>query len=284
LWRIDPALAPVDVVRGIQWIQIAGAWVFAAACLSAGTSVALAFAAVAGALAVLEAMRDQQFTVYPFLLIVPLVSTAVCVLIYQPMRHASGPAVAALAAAAGAIAAWNANIRTSSAPMGLAVFGVLILACARYRTKAGNGWAARQFATVSMVAFGLSALACNAVISYVLTPRRSVAASNYTHHPIMHALVTGLGVPSTPLSRSEGITWSDDTTWAIARRVSPGVGYLGPGYELALSRYYFGLWRTRPREMIATYWAKLLRTGHGVFLMASDVLPAWRPLRKVYLV
>jgi hypothetical protein len=107
--------------------------------------------------------------------------------------------------------------------------------------------------------------------------------TNYTYHTIAHPLVMSLAVPRNRLSDEEGIQWNDSVGWDIAKRVQPGVGYLGPEYERALYRYYFGLWRARPRDMLATYWVKLLRTGRGVFLWASKFVPTYA-LKKIYLV
>jgi hypothetical protein len=284
VWAMNPGLTPADVARVIQWIRIAGVWLFGLACLHAGVGVAMTFALIAGSVAVLKAMTDYHFTVYPFLLIVPLTWTAFCLLIYQPMRLASLPRVCACAVVTGAIGAWNTHVRTSSVPMEVALYSVLLTACLWHRTRARARSSTARFVAAGIGGFIVAWVACNAVITYTFAPIGSATQSNYTHHAIAHQLVIGLGVPSTPLSRSEGISWSDDVGWAIAQRVTPGVGYLGPGYEPALARYYLRLWRTRPRDMVATYWAKLLRTGRGVFLFASDLLPAWRPLRKIYLV
>jgi hypothetical protein len=284
VWAMDPRLTPADVARVIQWIRIGGVSLFGLACLHAGAGLAMTFALIAGSVSVLKAMTGYQFTVYPFLLTVPLGWAAFCSLIYQPMRLSSVPRVCLFAVAAGAIGAFNTNVRTSAVPMVVVLYGALIATCVWHRTRARETFSTARFVAAGVGAFIVAWLACNGVITYTFAPIGSGTLSNYTHHTIAHPLVVGLGVPPTPLSRSEGISWSDDAGWTIAQRVTPGVGYLGSGYEPALARYYLGLWRTRPREMIATYWTKLLRTGRGVFLFASDLLPAWRPLRKVYLV
>jgi hypothetical protein len=282
-WAANAKLSAAGVASVLHWIRVAAVCFFGLACLRAGLSVALTFTLIVGAVAVLDAMSGYQLTVYPFLLIMPLAWSAACSFLYTTMRVASSPRVIACAAGGGLLAAWMTNLRTSSLPMVVALYAVLIGACACYRSRVLPG-GLRQFVAMSIAAFVVALMGCSAAITYVFAPPGSAAQSNYTHHTIAHPLVVGLGVPPTPLSRSEGISWSDDVGWTIAQRVEPGVGYLGPGYERALTRYYLGLWRARPREMIAAYWTKLLRTGRGVFLFASDLVPPWRPLRKVYLV
>src|SRR5262249_15081515 len=101
---------------------------------------------------------------------------------------------------------------------------------------------------------------------------------------VAHPLVMALAVPPNDLSGRESIRWDDSSGAEIATRVIPGVRFLGPEYETALYRYYFGLWRSHPDAMLRTYWMKLRSSGQGVFLQAAQLVPDWRPLRRVYLV
>jgi hypothetical protein len=94
---------------------------------------------------------------------------------------------------------------------------------------------------------------------------------NYTYHTFAHELVLGLAVPENDLSRREGIHWSDEVGFALARRAIPDVTYLGPQYEAALLRYYRGLWRRHPGEMARVYAQKLRSAGTEVFLSAALV-------------
>jgi glycosyltransferase involved in cell wall biosynthesis len=282
IWAADPRLSAADVARVLYVFRVALVWLFGLACLRAGASIALTAVLIAGGVAVLNAMFAYQFTVYPFLLTTPLLWVGVCSLLYPAMRVASLRRAIVLAGVAGLVAAWLVNLRTASLPIVAALFVLAIAASVvwRRRAHASGGLA---FAAASAAAFAALLVAASAAITSVVAPANP-DASNYTHHTILHNLVIGLGVPPNALSRAEGISWGDPIGFAMARRADPNVSYLGPGYERALARYYAGLWRRRPREMIAAYWTKLWQTGHGVFLMASQLLPDSRPLRKIYLV
>ena len=59
-----------------------------------------------------------------------------------------------------------------------------------------------------------------------------------------------LALPENELSKREGIRWSDPVGLDLARRVDPGVSYMGPTYERSLRTYYFSLWSRYPREMV----------------------------------
>jgi hypothetical protein len=139
------------------------------------------------------------------------------------------------------------------------------------------------FVAIAILMFAVGYEVFNRAVMRPLEHPAGANTTNYTYHTIAHPLVMSLAVPPNPLSDDEGIKWNDSVGWEIAKRVQPGVGYLGPEYESALYRYYFGLWRTRPRDMLRTYWVKLLWTGRGVFLNASYYVP-WRPFRRIYLV
>jgi len=282
IWAANTRLSPTAVARVLYVFRVAVVWFFGLACLRAGVSIGLTAVLLAGGVAVLNAMFAYQFTVYPFLLTTPLLWVGVCSLLYPAMRVASLRRVIVLAGAAGLVAAWLFNLRTASLPIVAALFGLAIAASLvwRRRARAPGGLA---FAAASTGAFASLLVGASVAITSVVAPA-AADASNYTHHTVLHNLVIGLGVPPNALSRDEGITWSDPIGFAMARRADPNVSYLGPGYERALGRYYVGLWRRRPRDMIATYWTKLWQAGHGVFLMTSQLVPDWRPLRKIYLV
>jgi hypothetical protein len=59
--------------------------------------------------------------------------------------------------------------------------------------------------------------------------------------------------------------------FALARRAVPEVTYLGPRYEEALLKYYKGLWRQHPGDMVRVYLAKLRSDGDEVFLSAARI-------------
>ncbi len=83
----------------------------------------------------------------------------------------------------------------------------------------------------------------------------------YSHHPIWHPIVLGLGALPNPLAEREGIKWDDSAGWEIAKRVDPNVAYLGPTYDPALRSYYFQLWKRYPWEMVGIYSKAILETS-----------------------
>jgi hypothetical protein len=84
------------------------------------------------------------------------------------------------------------------------------------------------------------------------------------YHLVWHPIVLSLALPPSPLSKREGILWRDATGLELARRVDPSAEYLGPGYEPALSTYYFGLWRQYPAEMRQIYLEKFKLAGRSM--------------------
>jgi hypothetical protein len=283
VWLMNPNQSARGVERAFQVTRVLAAALFAFACLDAGASVLISFTAMCGALAVSKSMALYEFSLYSFLLSVPLTWAAACVVMFRPARAASILRLTILSIVMGLLAAVLINVRTSYAPILVALYATTIAACVRYRSRENLPSDRAPFVAAAIAGFGVGLVAMNAAIVRPLMPHAGVSAT-YMHHPLTHNLVLGLAVPANPLSIEEGIAWRDDVGEILARRVAPDVSFLGPGYDAALARYYVGLWRTRPREMIATYWTKLLRTGRGVFLFASDLLPDWGPLRKIYLV
>jgi len=279
-WWFRPSLSVDGIARVMIWFRIAHIALFAWACLEAGTGALMTVLAVCGAVAVFRDVSFYQYTLYPFLSTVPLAWAAICTLIYRRLKSATLWRAVGLALAAGVTAGFGINLRTSYAPLFVGLFALAVAAAVRR----GSVLTAPRLAIVSLGAFAIGASAFGQFAMRPLEHPAGAGTVNYTYHTVSHPLVMALAVPPNALSRSEGIQWNDMNNWEIAKRVKPDVSYLGPDYERTLYRYYFGLWRTRPRDMLAAYWIKLLRTGRGVFLVASELVPRWRWLRKVYLV
>jgi hypothetical protein len=122
------------------------------------------------------------------------------------------------------------------------------------------------------------AVGYGAYIAVFVAPLRipdDAEVSNYVYHTFAHELVLGLAVPENDLSRREGIQWDDMVGFALARRAIPEVTYLGPRYEEALLKYYRGLWRQHPGDMVRVYVAKLRSDGDEVFLSAARIGSAY---------
>ena len=98
-------------------------------------------------------------------------------------------------------------------------------------------------------------------------------SQDFSYHTIFHPLVLSVGVPMTPFSQREGITWNDAVGLVLARRIDPSAKYLSKEYEQALSTYYFSLWKRYPSEMRGVYIAKARLAGTE--LAASEDVPDW---------
>ena len=283
-WLLRPSASVGFIGRVMTWLRVLGVAVFGLACLDAGVSIALTLIAMSGAMAVLQSIGWLEYTVYAFLFSAPTLWAAVCSMMYRPIRAASTPCRIVLSLVAGLLAGFGTNLRSSYLAMFVVLFALVLTACLKlWRAEWGIGPAFRTVC-VSGGAFAIGIWAFNALVMRPLERPAGATTTNYTYHAVAHSLVISLAVPENALSRSENIRWNDMVGWDIAKRVQPDVAYLGPEYERALFRFYLGLWRTRPRDMAATYVTKLQRTGRGVFLFASDLVPPWRPLRKIYLV
>ena len=84
---------------------------------------------------------------------------------------------------------------------------------------------------------------------------------NYSHHPIWHPIVLGLGVLPSPLAEREGIKWDDSAGEKLAKEVDPNVTYLRPTYDHALRSYYFQLWKRHPLEVARIYFKGIFETS-----------------------
>src|SRR5207244_5638177 len=88
-----------------------------------------------------------------------------------------------------------------------------------------------------------------------------------------HPLVLSLAAPPNALAAREGIEWLDGAGLRLARRIDPTARYMERGYESALFRYYFGLWRRYPAEMLQIYASKWTVAGAGLMQKARFARP-----------
>jgi hypothetical protein len=172
----------------------------------------------------------------------------------------------------GTLTAFSASMRTIHLPMCVAMFGLFLWT--RYARRDRS----RSLATTLAAPLGGAAIAFavgySAYVALFVAPLRipdDADVSNYVYHTFAHQLVLGLAVPENDLSRREGIQWDDMVGFALARRAVPDVTYLGPRYEEALLKYYKGLWRSYPGDMVRVYLAKLRSDGDEVFLSAARI-------------
>jgi hypothetical protein len=284
IWLVRPSASVRLVGRVMAWLRVGAIAFFGLACLAAGASVALTLLLVCGAMAVQQSVGWLEYTVYPFLLSAPLVWVAICVMLYSPLGTTSTPRRIAWSVFGGILAGFGTNLRSSYLAMFVGLFALVLTACLKRWTAESGKAPALRAAALSLTGFIVGMWSFNAAVMRPLEHPAAGNTTNYTYHTVAHPLVMSLAVPENELSRSVNVRWDDMSARDLAQRVQPGVAYLGPEYERALYRFYLNLWRTRPREMVRTYVIKLQRTGRGVFLFASDLVPSWRPLRKIYLV
>jgi hypothetical protein len=239
-----------------------------------GASLMLAIAVMYIGLAVLHALH-MELSVYPFLLVLPAAAAAVYAAAARSGIVRRAPAAPyAFALAAGALTAIAGSMRTSYLPIYVVFFGLWM---GHTHRKRGADRRSSMAALLSIAAFGAGSIAMGAAIARA-QPRRSVPSESNAYHAIAHPLVLGVATPVNAFAQRLGIEWDDATGLEIARRIDPGVSYLGPRYERALFRYYLQLWRTYPSEMLGLYWFKLNRTGRGLItaLQRADIVAALR--------
>lgn len=160
---------------------------------------------------------------------------------------------------AGIMAAAVANVRTSYAPILLALAGLWCVGVSSRRPDCLKPARRALFLAGSAAAFltGIGLFWFMAVRPLIVM----APGWNYSHHVISHPLVLSLALPKSALSEREGIAWDDGLGLAIARKVDPQAQYLGAGYAEALTAYYLGLWRANSNEMLGIYVAKAKLAG-----------------------
>jgi hypothetical protein len=262
---IDPGISAAGLGATLAALRVFMLAALCAALSRAGASLPFVTATAVATSGVLRNLRIYQYHYVPFVLMLPLLFITVCLLCLQ-WNPRSRLAVTTAFAALGGLTAFGINMRTSQAPIYAGMFALFFLAWHRPAGASGPS-RALGFAAVMLFAAGLVA-----VHSLIVTPLAIAGTEGLTHHMIMHPVVLGLAEPPSELSRRESIRWDDAVGEEIARRVDPEATYLNARYEVALLRYYVGLWRTHPREMLLVYGAKFQAAGSGVLEAAADLL------------
>jgi hypothetical protein len=258
-------ITPEGVGQTLGAIRMLMIVIFGLGLLRTGSSILFTTAALMLAGDLAGGLRD---TAYPFATLVPLLTAGVygVAACGKPAKD-GGAWLFAFALAMGTLAAFSAGLRTNQLLVSVSMFAVF-LASVHFGAGRLQKAASLRSLAVAAVMFGVG---YGVYVAVFVVPLRNRDVLNYSYHTFAHPLVLGLGVPENDLSRREGITWIDERGEALARQVVPDVTYLGPDYEAALMRYWFGLWRRYPRDMAATYFVKLRSTGTGVFLAAGSI-------------
>jgi hypothetical protein len=259
-----------DLRRGLVTIQVLLLVLFLFALLDAGASVLFAFLAFAGSLQIL-ANYQKAISVYPFAFTLLLGCVALCVI---GLRHAAGSwrRHLIMVGLLGLYVAFAANMRTSYLPIFLACIVVYSVGAARTPNGPRRPRAAWAWALAGLIVPALLFVVVSRGLVWWLEGRDRSTGPGLPYHVIMHPIVLALGIPESELSRREGIRWDDGVGPELAARANPGVKYLELEYEVALWRYYAGLWKRSPGEMLAVYVRKaraagLLQTGDYEYLI-----------------
>lgn len=256
-FRPDASVAGLG--RILHGLRIVGLLFFCGMALHEGYGLLAAGTSLLWSLALLHDLEPQVYSAYPFLPVLLMVTAAIYAIASQ--RAWAGTVVTAAVGGmlAGGWTAFAANLRTSHLP----AYVILACACAmvglrRQSMRSGRAgwWRGRGAAALVAFVIGYGAFDYIAIRRH-LPP----STTNLPRHTVAHPLVLALGVPENDLSRREGIKWSDQAALDVARRMEPGVPYLGPRYERVLIAYYWGLWRTQPREMARVYGLKARVAG-----------------------
>jgi hypothetical protein len=261
LLRLMPRSSLREIGFGLLALQISMFSVLCFALLRAGAGVLLCAAVFQVAVDVLSKVRaGNELAAYPFMACV----IALLVGVYMQSLVSGGARLVMLASAVcGVITAYAANMRTSYVPMFAAFFVIWVVGVIVSRTAKVHR---RRGAVTACLLF----VAGYAVFHFSLLPHvREVGGNSYSNHVIAHPLVLSLAVPDNPLAVREGIKWNDSVGLTLARRVDPSVEDMRPGYESALFRYYFGLWRRYPGDMFGIYFNKWRIAGASVLASAS---------------
>lgn len=276
--RVAPRMSLSGLSRAMLVVKLGMFALAGYALLLVGASVAMSgLLMLMGGAILAELQQSSDLSVYPFLaalfaMILGLYGVAMA-------RRRTARATAIVALVAGFATAFAVNMRTSYLPMFLVMFVLYLAAVAAERPGGlSNRLKSAGVATLIFAAGYLS-------FQYAFVLRgRPASDGHYSYHVIAHPLVLSLAVPPNALAEREGIHWVDGEGRALARRVDPSAEYLGPGYERALFRYYFGLWEKYPREMLGIYLAKWRLAGAHAVMFApfsgavSLMLEPWRYL------
>lgn len=264
LLRARPGSTLQDALAGLHALRLGWLWLFALALARGGASPLLVVASLFAATRLLaEALASPPLVaLYAGLLPALLATAGGASLLIGARVWRRWPVGAAWAVACGVWATFVINLRTSYAPIVLALLA-WVLVSAALDLRAWTGGASRRRRLAAAVAWGLGvALGGLALDRVAFRPAREVRSElNAHHHVVAHPLVLSLALPPNDLARSEGIAWDDFQGIVIARREDPAARYLRPGYEAALFSYYRRLWRERTWDMVRTYAAKLGTAG-----------------------
>jgi hypothetical protein len=285
LW---PEITENQLAAVLSYTHLLGVWTFAAALVALGASPFVAFLAfVIAVYAVIRVeaathLTSHLYATYAFFSPLLLSYCALLALLAQKGARRSLLVCVGIGLAVGGYGGFIFHMRTSLVPEVL--WGQAVLAVAWLWPSQRGGEITQKggrWRTAALVA-GCTAGAVLFQHLLIAPIARLAPGYNSTQHNISHNLVLGLAVPPSPLAAAEGIRWLDAAGLTIAQRQDPTVHYLTPRYEAVLLEYYKNLWKTRPQEMLATYWRKWQTAGARSDFVISLLVPNGVVLSVLY--
>jgi hypothetical protein len=259
IFRVHPDASLRQTERAfevIRWLLVA-TFVFAWLRIGGGLLTAWAAAVFAGTVLADQAQASAAFALYSWL--VPMILASIGYYALFISDRLTPRRLCGVMFVGGIIAAMTYDFRSTYLLVALSI--ALFYAMVALNSIRHSQPQVRWVTVIGAVA--LSFVAGFLLVQRVwLEPKLATRyAENYSYHSVAHPLVLGMALPSTDLSRREGIEWDDDVGIVLARRVDPAVEYLDSGYERALFSYYRRLWRSYPGEMLSLYRQKARIAG-----------------------
>jgi hypothetical protein len=236
----------------------------------------LALIAVVAVRVVGATQATHLLSVYPTMTVLLLFSSALIAVFSRALGAARISRLVLAAAGFGLALGFIYNWRTSYGPvvLGQLVLAVAVMAVARRGTPPGP-------ARLGVAAAGIAAGFLLFQATFIWTLQRHIPpAYNYADHALWHPIVLGLANPPNALAEREGIQWYDPVGLTLARRIDPDATFLGPTYDSALGRYYFGLWRKHPWEMLEVYRSKLFEITQTMMASLGSIF-GWPRLNSI---
>jgi hypothetical protein len=265
--RLKPTASLATIARVLIALQFVSMTLFVTALIAKGMPILATGVLAFGVVRFTEALMGQYaYAVYP--LVVPSMLALIGALTLASFR--SWQVLSAVGFCIGMAIGAIGGLRTDMLPICFVLVFIWLLMNTRVA-----------------VVFALAATALVAgVFVFNLTwirPIEQAQPGRLTGHPIMHPLVLGLATPENAFARRMGIAWDDAAGFDLAHHIQPGVNVLTHEYEAVLRRFYFDLWRTQPRNMLAIYRLKFAAAARSFIAHNTGVgfdSQLWRGLLR----
>jgi hypothetical protein len=218
----------------------------------------LSFVSVAAVKLLSAQLEPTVISQYPLMSVLLLFSSTLLALLWPAIDRRKLYVLSFAGVGVGVVLAFVYNWRTSyGLIMAMQVAVLLSIAALKYYRRD------RIFLRIGAISAAIF-IGFFAFQTALIWPLQKDMRYNYSHHPIWHPIVLGLGVLPNPLADREGIKWDDGAGLERAKQIDPNVTYLGPTYDLALRSYYFQLWKRYPWEMVGIYSKGIFETSRTI--------------------